>query len=98
MSQCHSIIFDQGIIAPGHGKEVVDVPNATNKRYMYQLMSNVQLPGSKIFEIKILMHYCTPKKYVSMARNSKTICLRMIVNMESLIMENIVKDPLKENG
>ena len=24
LSQCHSIIFDRGISAPGHGKEVVD--------------------------------------------------------------------------
>ena len=49
-SQLHSIIFDRGVSAPGHGKEVVGVLNAIGKRYMYQLMSTVQLPGSKIFE------------------------------------------------
>ena len=47
MSQCYSIIIDRGISAPGHRKELVDGINATNKRYIYQLMSNFQLPGSK---------------------------------------------------
>ena len=45
--QSYSIIFDRGISAPGHDKEVVDGINATDKRYMYQLMSTVQLLGSK---------------------------------------------------
>ena len=47
--QCFSIIIDQGISAPGHGKEVVDGIDAIAKRYIYQLMSNVQLTGSKTF-------------------------------------------------
>ena len=35
MSQTYSIIIDQGISAPGHGKEVVDGLNAVDKRYIY---------------------------------------------------------------
>ena len=50
MSQCYSIKIDLVISAPGYGKEVVDGINATDKHYIYQLMSNVQLPHSKIFE------------------------------------------------
>ena len=50
LSQRQYIIFDWSISAPGHGKEVVDGLNAIDKLYMYQLMSTVQLPGSKIFE------------------------------------------------
>ena len=46
MLQCYSVIFYRGISAPGHGEEVVDVINATDKCYIYQLMSNVNLPGS----------------------------------------------------
>ena len=68
MSQCHSILIDRGISAPGHGKEVVDGINAIYKRYIYQLMSNVQLPGSKTFDSQILINYCTPKNDVSMAK------------------------------
>ena len=45
MSQCYSVIIDWGISETGHGKEVLDGLNAADKRYIYQLMSNVQLPG-----------------------------------------------------
>ena len=34
ISQTYSIIIDWGIIAPGHGKEVVDGLNAVDKRYI----------------------------------------------------------------
>ena len=54
--QRHSIIIDRGISAPGHGKEVVYGINAIDKRYMYQLMSPFQLPGSKRLEKQILMY------------------------------------------
>ena len=50
MSQCYSVIIDRGISAPGHGKEVVDGLNSGDKSYLYQLMSNVQITGSKIFD------------------------------------------------
>ena len=49
ISDVYSIIIYRGISAPGHGKEVVDGLNAVDKRYIYQLMSNVQLPGSVRF-------------------------------------------------
>ena len=45
MLQCYSVIIYCGISAPGHGKEVVDGINDIGKHYIYQLMSNVQLPG-----------------------------------------------------
>ena len=55
MSQCYSVIIYWGISAPGHGKEVVDRLNAVDKRYTYQLVSNVQLPGSNIFDYQMKM-------------------------------------------
>ena len=45
MSKCYSVIIDCGISAPGHGKDVVDDLDEIYKRYIYQLMSNAQLPG-----------------------------------------------------
>ena len=62
------IIIDWCISAPRHGKEVVDGLNAMGKRYMYQLMSNVQLLGSRTFDSHILMHSFTPKNDVSLAK------------------------------
>ena len=70
-SQCYSIIIDRGISEPVHGKEVVGGLNAIDKRYIYQLMSNVQLPGPKIFDSQILMHSCTQKNVVSLAKQFK---------------------------
>ena len=55
----YSIIIDCGNSDPGHGKEVVDGLNSIEKCYICQLISNVQLPGSKIFDWQILMHYYT---------------------------------------
>ena len=68
MSQCYSVIIDRGISAPGHGKEVVNRLNAVHMRYIYLLMSTVQLPGSKLFHSQIKIHTGTEEKDVSLAR------------------------------
>ena len=68
MSQFYSIIIDIGIIAPGNGKELVDGLNAVDNPYIYQLMSNIQLPGSVRFDSQIKMHTDTEKEYVSLAQ------------------------------
>ena len=68
MSQYYSVIIYCGISSPVNGKEVVDSINAIYKHYIYQLMSNVQLPGSKTFDSQILMHSCTQQNDVSMAK------------------------------
>ena len=68
MSQCYSIIIDREISAPGYGKEVVDGLNDVDKNYIYQLMSTVQLPGSKIFDLQIQMYTGTQKYNISLAK------------------------------
>ena len=70
ISQTYSLIIDRGIIAPGHGKEVVGGINAVDKRYIYQLMSKVQLPGSIRFDSQIKIHTGTEKKDVSLDREA----------------------------
>ena len=35
MLQCYSVIIDSGISAPGHVKEVIDVINSIDERYIY---------------------------------------------------------------
>ena len=47
MYKCYSVIIDSGISSPEYGKEVVDGLNAIDKRYIQQLISNVQLPALK---------------------------------------------------
>ena len=67
MYQCYSIAIDQGISEPGHGKEVVDGLNDVDKRYIYQLMSTVQLPGSNRFDSQMQMYTDNQEYYVSLA-------------------------------
>ena len=62
--QCYSVTIDHGISAHGHGKEVVDSPNTIDKRYIYQLMSNIQLTGSNTFDSQVLMNSYTQNNYV----------------------------------
>ena len=61
-SNVTQFLIDRGIIAPGHGKEVVDGLNVISKRYIYQLMSTVKLPGSKTFDLQNIMHSLHTKK------------------------------------
>ena len=68
MSKFYSVVINCGISAPGHGKEVVNGLNAIDKRYIYQLISNVQLLGSKTFGSHILMHYSIQNNYVSLTK------------------------------
>ena len=55
---------------------------------MHTLVSNVQLPVPITFYSHILMHSCTPKMDVSLAKEFQKICISMTVNMESFIREN----------
>ena len=68
MSQCYFIIIDQGISTPGHGKEVVNGINAFDKRYIYQFISNVQLPGSNIFDSQMQIQTGNQNNDVSLAK------------------------------
>ena len=71
MSQCYSIIIDCCIITPRHWKEVVHGLNAVDKRYIYELMSKVQLSGSFRFDSQIKMHTGTENKGLSLAEEFK---------------------------
>ena len=62
--QSRSIITDRGISAPVNGKEVIYGLNEIDNLYMYQLISNVQIIGSRTFYSQIIMHSCTPKNDV----------------------------------
>ena len=47
---------------------MVDGLNAVDKRYIYQLMSKVQLPRSVRFDSQINIHTDTEKKDLSLAK------------------------------
>ena len=85
MYQCYSIIIDGGISAPGNGKEVVNGLNYFDRRYIYQLMSTVQLPVSKIFDLKIQMYTGNQKYYVSLAEEFQDHLTKSTAKMVPLI-------------
>ena len=85
LSQIQSIIIDRCISSPGNGKEVIGGLNSIYNCYMYQLMSNVQLPGSRTFDSQILIHFCTPKNDVILAKEfqkhlSKDDCKHRVID------------------
>ena len=54
--------------APGHGKEAIDGINDIDKRYIYQLMSNFKLSGSKLFDSQMQMQTSTQNNDISLAK------------------------------
>ena len=68
MYKCYSVSIDRGIITNGRGKEVVDELNDVDKRYIYQFMTHVQLPGTKRFGYQIKIHTEKQSNYVSLAQ------------------------------
>ena len=97
MYQCYSIIIDRGISAPWHYKEVVYGHNAVDKRYIYQLMSSVRLPGSNISDSQIQMHTGNQKDDVSLAKECQHYLTKITAKMVSLIRENTKEYSRKEN-
>ena len=78
MLHCYSVIIDRGISASGHGKEVVGGLNDIDQCYTYQLISNVQLTGSKGFYSQMHIHTSTQNKIVSLAKEYQNICIKII--------------------
>ena len=68
MLQCYSLIIDIDISAHVHDKEVYCGLNDIDKRYIYQLMSNFELPRSKTFYLHIIIHSITQNNDVSLAK------------------------------
>ena len=67
MLQVFFIIIDRVISAPLHVIEVFDGINAIDKRFLFQLISTVQLPGAKGYNIQMVMHTGTRTSDVSLA-------------------------------
>ena len=68
LSQVFYVIIQRGISAPGHGIEVVDGLDATEKRFFLQLMSNVKLPGAKGYDTQMAIYNESRTSHVSLDR------------------------------
>ena len=66
--QAFSVIFNPGISAIGYGIEVVDGINTIKKRFPFQLISTVQLPGEKGYDTKMVIHNVTQTYDASLSK------------------------------
>ena len=88
MLQCYLVIIDQGISAPGNGKEVVYGINAVDNRYIYQLIYNIQLTGPNIFDSQMQMYNINQNNDVSLAKEFQQHLAKEHKKMVSLIRVN----------
>ena len=68
LSQSFYFIIDLGISALVHDKEVVYCLKTTDKWFLFQSMSTVELPGAEWYVTKFLMHSITSTPSVSLAQ------------------------------
>ena len=66
-SRAFSVIIYRGISTPGHGIEVVDVLNDIYKRFLFQSISTLQLPGKKGYDTRMIMQTGTHTPGVSLS-------------------------------
>ena len=67
LSQAVSVNIDCNISASLNGIEVLDGLNNINKRFLFQLMSNMQLPGAAFYYTQMVIHTGTRTSDVSLA-------------------------------
>ena len=47
MAHLYTVVVSCGVVAPGHGREVVDGLKSNGKSFLLMLMTNLQLPSYK---------------------------------------------------
>ena len=77
LSWAYNILFDSDVGAPGHGKYVVDGLNASNKRFLKILMTNVQLTSDDTNNSQMFMHITISNKDMSITRVFQKIYFRL---------------------
>ena len=68
MTQAFYVIIERGIIATGHGREVLYSLNATGKRFILKLTLTMKLPGEKGYETQMVIHTGIRTSDVSLAK------------------------------
>ena len=59
LAHYYDIIVDIGVGVPGHGRDIFDDLNTTDKRFISMLNKILQLPGSQGYDYQ--MEVCTTK-------------------------------------
>ena len=73
LAHAYNFIIDHVVGAPGHEKEVLDVLNANEKRFISMLMATVKLTGSTDYDSYMAMYPSTTNTDIILAREIKNI-------------------------
>ena len=73
LEHAYNIIIDCVVVAPGHVREIVDGLNATDKRFLSMLMTNVQLPGASAYYSQMTIHTSTSNTDITLASKFENI-------------------------
>ena len=68
MSHVYNIIIDRDVGEPGNGRGIYDGLNATDKRFLLMLTTNVQLTGAADYYSQIEIHTSTTNPDTSLER------------------------------
>ena len=68
------IVIDRAIGAPGHGKDIVDGLNATDKVYLRKKMCMIGTPEAKDSECRMAAHSMIGDAKMSLADEAKRLC------------------------
>ena len=67
-SHAYNIIIDCGVGAPGHGRELFYGLNATNKRFIFMLITTLPLLGTAAYESQMVIHTSTANTDIILTR------------------------------
>ena len=62
------MIIGRSIGAPGHGREVVDIHNDTERRLILHLIATLQLTDSQMYDTQMVMNTSTQNSDVRLAQ------------------------------
>ena len=76
---------------------MLDRLNAIDKRYIYQLISSFQIPGSKRFSYHMQMHTSTQNNDLSLAKEFQQHLSKEHRKNGDIYQVNTKQEPVKEN-
>jgi hypothetical protein len=74
LASTYGVIIDRAIGAPGHGKDIVDGLNATDKIYLRKMMCMIGTPEANDGEKRMAAHAMLGDQKMSLAQESARLC------------------------
>ena len=68
LSQEYYVIIYCGVSVLVNGKEADYILSATDKKFLFQLIETVKIPGLNVFDTQMVMHFATINADFSLAK------------------------------